>query len=145
MTEVVQVTPCYSVRVQYVSQQTATYKEDIIHVHPNWQSSGPRRDWVLTLAGRSRQAFSQLLYLFSFIWKGGFHSVAFDRTHSVYKRDELSDYIQLPDAGRCEFMLADSIICYTHVLPPIPSNPHHTVQDPENDMIFRLLHVNSLC
>lgn len=46
------------------------------------QQSGPRRDWALGLAVNRRQAFSQLLYLFSFTWKGEFHSVAFVRTYT---------------------------------------------------------------
>lgn len=137
-----QLTPSFSVHIHYLSQQTAAYKEDIIHVHPNWRHSGPRRDWALVLAGQQGQAFAQLLYLFSFVWHGTFHSISFVRTHYRFKRSKLSRYIELTDRdGHCEFMLADSLIRHAHVVPPTRTRLQPAVQDLKNDLYLRLRHV----
>ncbi|KZV71295.1 hypothetical protein PENSPDRAFT_734188 [Peniophora sp. CONT] len=136
------ITPCFSLRVHYVCQVSAAVKEDIVHVHPNWYDTGPRRDWVLVQVGSARLAFAQLLYPFWFKWKGVEYNIALARIHYRFKRSRLSGYIEILDAGCYEFMLVDSVIRRADVVPPTRTRSKRVVQDLHNDMFLRLSHID---
>lgn len=145
---IIPTTPCqlthhnpFSVRIHYVSQEKATCKEGFVHVRPDWRHSGPRRGCNVARPLRNYAIYFHIfICLASSVWPDAFHLMAFVRPHHrPFKRSKLSRYMKLTDRdGRCEPMLADSLIHHAHVLPPTRTRLHPVAQEIEKGSYLHL-------
>lgn len=127
--------------IPYRSKLNFQIYEDILHVSPQWRKGSARHDCIM-LQGRRQDDlwFAQVYEMFVLHLRGGIHTIALVNMFRGQKRHSLSDYIQLDDVGKFEFIHLSSIIRACHILTPtFTQGSRHTVQDlVDMDSLLRL-------
>lgn len=136
-----QVKPFRTVRISYICQVSAQYKQDIMHVCPDWRSNGPRYDRVMLQgASANKPMFAEVVSVFSIDIAGRNREIGIVQFYQQFSRHKLSQYIELDKLDTYEFVFLDSFIRGAHILSPTLYYARSVVQDlVDGDMYLRLL------
>jgi len=112
---------------------------EYLRATPRWRKSGPRYDGAI-INGPDGHEFAQVYGFFMVTLHPAIYRVALIRRYRCVGRHASSDYIQLEDSDKFDFIFADTIIRAAHILPPSTYNHFFTVQDLTSpDAYLRLL------
>lgn len=119
----------------------ACWRQDILHVAPQWRHQGARYDYIAMQGARAGHIlFAQVYAMFTLRFCGSELPIALVRIFRSIGRNKLTNYPELKDMGNVDFIFLDAIVRAAHVIPPTTDNPHFTVQDlADSDMYLRLL------
>ena len=107
---------------------SATLKYDYVRSTPVWRNAGARYDCVI-FNGPNGLEFAKILAFFILHTSTTNYRLALIHQYRSIGRHSSSEYIQLQDQNRKEFIFADSIVRAVHILPSSKYNPFLTVQD----------------
>ncbi|KAF7796307.1 hypothetical protein EIP86_007484 [Pleurotus ostreatoroseus] len=134
------VTPFRMVRVSYICQVSARYKQDILHVCPNWRNKGPRYDHAMLQGTRNKPMFTELVGVFTIKIADTTHQIGITRLYRQLARHRFTQHIELEKLQEYDFVFMDSVIRAAHIIPPTVYYARSVVQDlVDGDMYLRLL------
>ncbi|KAJ3559142.1 hypothetical protein NM688_g517 [Phlebia brevispora] len=121
---------------------SAEYKNNIMHISPNWRNSGLRHDHAMIQGHHSNKLmFAEVAAMFQINISGMHHKIAIVKFYQHLGHHHLSDYMELEKLTDFNFVFLDSFIHSVHILLPTSFYARSIVQDlADGDMYLCLIH-----